>query len=127
MAPGASILRDAASASLGGKYVIYPAVQADGEGHAAMVFTLTGPNMFPSAAYTTLSDGGSGFGRPVVVAFGSGPYNAVPQRWGDYSWAVLDTESDSVWMATEYMPPNSSQTTNGRRPWGTRVLHLELQ
>jgi hypothetical protein len=110
-----------------GNYVLYPAVQADGEGHAAMVFTLTGANRFPSAAYATLREDESGFGKPVVAATGSGPYDATPQRWGDYSWAVLDPNSDSVWMATEYMPPKSSQTTNGRRPWGTRVLHLELQ
>ncbi len=110
-----------------GNYVLYPAVQADGQGHAAMVFTLTGPNRFPSAAYATLVEDESRFGKPVVAATGSGPYNATPQRWGDYSWAVLDPNSDSVWMATEYMPPKSSQTTNGRRPWGTRVLQLELQ
>jgi hypothetical protein len=30
-------------------------------------------------------------------------------------------------MATEYMPPESSQTTNGHNPWGTRVLALQLQ
>jgi hypothetical protein len=110
-----------------GKDVIYPAVQADGQGRAAMVFTLTGPEMFPSAAYATLDQGESGFGKPVVAATGSGPYVAKPQRWGDYSWAVLDPNSDSVWMATEYMPPKESQTTNGRRPWGTRVLNVELQ
>ncbi len=110
-----------------GNNVLYPAVQADGHGHAAMVFTLVGPNRFPSAAYATLDEDRSGFGRPVVAANGSGPYDATPQRWGDYSWAVLDPNSDSVWMATEYMPPKSSQTTNGGRPWGTRVLHLGLQ
>jgi hypothetical protein len=33
----------------------------------------------------------------------------------------------SFWMATEYMPPKSSQTTTGRRPWGTRVLALALE
>jgi hypothetical protein len=110
-----------------GNYVLYPALQADGQGRAAMVFTLTGSNRFPSAGYATLTKDGSRFGKPVVAATGSGPYNATPQRWGDYSWAVLDPNSDSVWMATEYMPPTSSQTTNGRRPWGTRVLHLNLQ
>jgi hypothetical protein len=110
-----------------GNYLLYPAVQADSGGHAAMVFTITGPNMFASAAYATLLQDGSGFGRPVVAAAGSGPYNATPQRWGDYSWAVLDPNSDSVWMSTEYMPPKSSQTTNGRRPWGTRVLQVVLQ
>jgi hypothetical protein len=110
-----------------GNYVLYPALQADGQGHAAMVFTLTGANRFPSAAYATLRDDASAFGKPVVAATGSGPYDATPQRWGDYSWAVFDQSSDSVWMATEYMPPKSSQTTDGRRPWGTRVIQVELQ
>jgi hypothetical protein len=110
-----------------GNYLLYPAVAADGQGHAAMVFTITGPHMFASAAYATFQPDGSGFGRPVVAAVGSGPYNATPQRWGDYSWAVLDPSSGSVWMATEYMPAKSSQTTNGRRPWGTRVLQVVLQ
>jgi hypothetical protein len=113
----------------GNRYLLYPAIQADGNGNAAIVFTLTGANMFPSAAYATLSEGqdNSEFGAPVVAAQGSGPYNASPQRWGDYSWAVLDPTSDSVWMATEYMGPKSSQSSNGRRPWGTRVLHLSFQ
>ncbi len=102
-------------------------MQADANGHAAMVLTLVGPHLFASAAYATLLADGSGFGKPVVVAKGSGPYDATPQRWGDYSWAVLDPNSDSVWMATEYMPPKSSQTTNGSRPWGTRVLQIVLQ
>jgi hypothetical protein len=110
-----------------GTNVLYPAVAADAQGRAAMVFTLAGPHIFPSAAYATLSQDQSTFGTPVVAATGSGPYNATPQRWGDYSWAVLDPASDSVWMATEYMPPLTSQTTNGRRPWGTRVLNVELQ
>ena len=77
-------------------------------------------------AYTVQSND-KNFGRPVVAATGSGPYVATPQRWGDYSWAVLDPNGTSVWMATEYMPPKSSQTTNGRRPWGTRVLQVVLQ
>jgi hypothetical protein len=109
-----------------GNYILFPAVQADAQGHAAMVFTLTGPDMYPSAAYATLEEGESGFGRPVVASAGSGPYVATPRRWGDYSWAVLDPQADSVWMATEYMPPTSSQTPTGRRPWGTRVFLVEL-
>ncbi len=110
-----------------GRYVLYPALQADAQGHAAMVFTVTGPAMFPGAAYATMAQDGSGFGDPIVAAKGSGPYVASPQRWGDYSWAVLDQPTDSVWMATEYMPPKSSQTTNGHRPWGTRVISVPLQ
>jgi hypothetical protein len=109
-----------------GEYVLYPAIQADGNGHAAMVLTLTGANRFASAGYAVLSDDESGFGQPVVAAAGSGPYDPAATRWGDYSWAVLDPASDSVWMSTEYMPPLSSQTADGLRNWGTRVMQLSL-
>jgi hypothetical protein len=76
-------------------------------------------------SYAVLTDEGQ-FGRPAVAAAGSGPYDAKATRWGDYSWAVLDPATDSVWMATEYMPPASSQTTDGRRHWGTRVINVSL-
>ena len=109
-----------------GKHVIYPALQVDGQGHGAMVFTLVGSSMYPSAAFATMNENGTAFGRPRVAAEGSGPYNATPQRWGDYSYAVLDPSLHSVWLATEYMPPKSSQTSTGRRPWGTRVLQVLL-
>ena len=108
-----------------GNYVLYPAIQADANGHAAMVVTLTGASRFASAAYARLSEGGT-FGHPIVAASGSGPYDPNATRWGDYSWAVLDPASDTVWMATEYMPPLSSQTVDGLRNWGTRVLQLSL-
>ncbi len=121
----ASLTEQGYVASLG-NYVLYPAVQADRAGHAAMVFTLTGAHRFASAAYAVLSNDGSAFGRPVVAAAGTGPYDPNATRWGDYSWAILDPNSDSVWMSTEYVPPASSQTTDGRRNWGTRVIHLAL-
>jgi hypothetical protein len=111
-----------------GEYLIYPAVQADGNGHAAMVFTLTGAHRFPSAAYAVMSRDtfGSNFGSPRVAGFGTGPYDPAATRWGDYSWAVLDPAGNSVWFATEYMPPASSQTTDKLRNWGTRVLQVSL-
>jgi hypothetical protein len=88
--------------------------------------TLTGAKRFASAAHAVLSDDGSSFGRPVIAAGGTGPYDPAAGRWGDYSWAVLDATTDTVWMATEYMPPLTSQTTDRLRDWGTRVLQLSL-
>ncbi len=122
---GASIVRQSYIASRG-QYAIYPAVQPDAAGNAAAVFTLTSPGRFPSAAYATLGAGSSNFGPPVVAASGTGPYNPLATRWGDYSFAVPDGTSDSAWLATEYIPPKSSQTTNGRRNWGTRVFKIPL-
>jgi hypothetical protein len=122
---GASIARQGYLDSAG-QYELYPAVQPDAAGNAAVVFTLTSTTRFPSAAYATLKAGGSDFGRPVVAASGTGPYDPNATRWGDYSFAVPDDTSDSAWLATEYVPPKSSQTTNGRRNWGTRVLEVPL-
>jgi hypothetical protein len=107
-------------------YLIYPALQMDASGRAAMVFTETSPTRFPSAAYAVINSGGSQFGPAIVAAGGTGPYDPKATRWGDYSWAVLDPITDRFWMATEYMPPKSSQTTTGERNWGTRVLGLSV-
>src|SRR5450755_4605010 len=125
---GASIVRQGYIAAAG-KYELYPAVQPDAAGNAAVVFTLTSKTRFPSAAYAILKAGHSNFGSPVVAASGAGPYNraaANPPRWGDYSFAVPDGTSDAAWLATEYIPPDSSQTTTGIRNWGTRVIKVPL-
>ena len=125
---GASIVRQGYIAAAG-EYELYPAVQPDAAGNAAVVFTQTSRTQFPSAAYATLKAGGSNFGPAVVAAEGAGPYNraaANPPRWGDYSFAVPDGTSDSAWLATEYIPPQSSQTTTGIRNWGTRVIEVPL-
>jgi hypothetical protein len=122
---GASIVRQGYIASAG-QYAIYPAVQPDAAGNAAVVFTLTSRNRFPSAAFATLKAGASNFGAPVVAAAGTGPYYRHSTRWGDYSFAVPSDASHAAWLATEYIPPKSSQTTDGKQNWGTRVLEVPL-
>jgi hypothetical protein len=115
--------------AMSGNYLLYPAVQAAPSGKVAMVLTLTGAQRFASAAYTTLANGtATSFGNVTVAAAGSGPYvvDTPTTRWGDYSWAVLDPLRKSVWMATEYVPPKSSQTPDGLKNWGTRVLELPV-
>ena len=109
-----------------GEYLLYPALQADASGRAAMVFTETGSNRFPSAAYAVLPSTGNSFGPATVAAAGSGPYDPNATRWGDYSFAVLDPNADAVWLATEYIPPKASQTSTRTRNWGTRVLEVAL-
>jgi len=122
---GASIVRQGYIDSAG-QYVLYPAVQPDAAGNAAVVFTLTSTTRFASAAYAILKAGGRNFGPAVVAASGTGPYAPKATRWGDYSFAVPDDASDSAWFATEYIPPKSSQTTTGLRNWGTRVFQVPL-
>ena len=127
---GASIVRQGYVASRG-QSLLYPAVQPDAHGNAAVIFTLTSKTRFPSAGYALLKAGAPNFGPAVVAAPGHGPYIPSPNnppRWGDYSFAVPDDKTDAAWLATEYVPPKSSQTTNGRiRNWGTRVVKIRLR
>jgi hypothetical protein len=122
---GASIARQGYVVK-SGNYVIYPALQVDQSGRGAMVFTLTGSGRFPSAAYAVLPSSGNKFGPITVTASGSGPYDENATRWGDYSFAVLNPHRDAVWLATEYVPPKSSQTSTRARNWGTRVFEVAL-
>ncbi len=108
------------------RYVIYPALQADAAGRAAMVFTVTGANLYPSAAYAVLPASGTSFGPINIAGPGTGPYDPNATRWGDYSWAVLAPGADAVWLATEYIPPKASQTSTRERNWGTRVFEVAL-
>jgi hypothetical protein len=112
-----------------GNDVIYPAVQADKSGNAAMVVTISGAQRYPSAAYAVMGSGRSAFGAVTVAAAGTGPYFVRPKqfgRWGDYSWAQLDPATDTFWLATEYVPPRASQTTDHVRNWGTEVLQVKV-
>jgi hypothetical protein len=107
-----------------GSYLIYPALQASSDGTAAIVMTLSGANYFPSAVYTRMGEGQSSFGAVHIAASGTGPYSLQSTRWGDYSWAILSPDGQSFWMATEYIPPLSSQTPDGLQNWGTRVIQV---
>ncbi len=107
-----------------GNYLLYPAIEVTPEGSAAMVFTISGPTLFPSAAYATSPGEHATFGRITIAAPGTGPYDPNAGRWGDYSAAALDPSGRSLWLATEYIPPLASQTPDGRRNWGTRVLQV---
>jgi hypothetical protein len=104
--------------------LLYPAIQANGQGSATIVMTLTGETTVPSAAYTMLQDDQRHFGDIHVAAPGTGTYDPNARRWGDYSWAALDPDLRSFWLATEYIPPKASQTADGRRNWGTRVFQV---
>ncbi|MFL5588228.1 MAG: hypothetical protein ACJ8DI_11300 [Ktedonobacteraceae bacterium] len=120
---GAAILKQG-YVTLKGNYLIYPAIQANSAGTAAVIMTLSGKNFFPSVVYTVLQAGQTTFGPLHVAAFGTGPYFHKSTRWGDYSWAILGPNGNSFWMATEYIPPRSSQTTDGKQNWGTRVIEV---
>jgi hypothetical protein len=107
-----------------GANLLYPAIQPQQSGPAAMVFTITSKTINPSAAYTTL-----GSGKITTVAAGAGPHvsfsDAPPYnepRWGDYSFAAPDPDGSGVWLATEYIPPAADQDPLDN--WGTYVTEV---
>jgi len=111
-----------------GQSLLYPDVVVNGSGVGDVVFTLTGSNYFPSAAFIPFGNSGP-TGSVQVVGAGSGPEDGFTCyayfvganfggcRWGDYSGGVA--VGSTVWMATEYIPPASTRDfyTN----WGTFV------
>ena len=110
-----------------GANLLYPAIQPQRSGPAAMVFTITSKTINPSAAYTTL-----GSGKITTVAAGAGPHlsfsDAPPyneSRWGDYSFTALDPDGGGVWLATEYIPPAADQDPADN--WGTYVFEVTGQ
>jgi hypothetical protein len=107
--------------------VMYPSLAFGGNDAGALVFTLVGPDYFPSAAYVNVGEKGT---SPVhIAANGAAPDDGFSGyvfysgdnvgRWGDYSAAVSD--GDSVWLATEYIP-NLPRTPLAN--WGTSVIKV---
>jgi hypothetical protein len=123
---GASAIQRQGYVVMAGNNVIYPAIQQLPSGGAAMVFTVTGADHFPSAAYAVLGAGQSSFGPIHIVANGAGHYAVDSTRWGDYSWAVIDPSGNGVWLATEYVPALASQTPDRESNWGTRVFEVSV-
>jgi len=94
--------------------VMYPSIAvALGGTTAAMVFTLAGPDFYPSTAFVRLSSAGAVSSPVTVSAAGTKPadgFTGYPafggngvERWGDYSAAVSDA-GGTLWMAAEYIP-----------------------
>ncbi len=121
---GAAVIQNQGYVAVAGNYLLYPAIQASYIGTAAIVMTLTGSTYYPGAAYVFMNGGANSFGNVHLAAPGHGHYYTGSTRWGDYSWAVLDPTGKDFWLATEYIPPKSSWTPDGKQNWGTRVLEV---
>ena len=117
--------------AVNGENVLFPSIGVNANGQGAMVFSLSGPDFFPSAAYVRFNqDGVSGpihitaagvlpdDGFTSYAAF-VGPNNGIA-RWGDYSAALADRDG-SIWMATEWIP-GTPRTASAN--WGTAISHL---
>jgi hypothetical protein len=106
--------------SVANEHVFYPAIAVNENGEGAMVFTLSGPDFFPSAAFVRVHSDGS-VGKVRILANGAFPddgFTMYPPfsngngRWGDYSAATVD-ENGNPWFATEYVPATLSGFPQG--------------
>lgn len=112
--------------------VMFPSIAVNGDGEAAMTFTLTGQDYFPSSAFVRL-DQNRGPGPVQIAGAGTAPddgFTGYPgdgtvgvARWGDYSAAVAD-EHGNLWMASEYIP-NLPRTSLAN--WGTFISKVNAR
>ena len=96
-----------------GANLLYPAIAVNAQQRGGIVFTLVGPNDFPSAAFVPVNN--TSVGAIQIARAGNEPedgFSGYPEfgapspgvaRWGDYSAAAIDTDG-VTWMATEYTP-----------------------
>ncbi len=109
-----------------GNNLLRPALAVNAQGSGAMVFTLVGPDYFPSAAFLPFSGFTPG---PAILLAAAGaapedgftgyPPYGPPARWGDYSDAVVSTDG-SIFLVTEYIP-NAPRVKAAN--WGTYITH----
>jgi hypothetical protein len=119
--PTASIASQGYVAGPNGSHLLYPALAVNSNGVAAIVFTLTGPQFFPSAAFWK-------FGTNAIYMLAEGQaaqdgfsaYIVGRPRWGDYSAAVVGPTGD-IWMATEMIPGGPRKKSAN---WGTFIARI---
>jgi hypothetical protein len=114
--------------SLANDNVLFPSIAVNSAGDAAMSFTVSGPDYFPSTGYAMVSPGHAG--AVHIAGAGAGPedgftgYEAYGgdgiARWGDYSAAVAD-ENGNLWLAGEYIPGGPRTTLAN---WGTFISRI---
>jgi hypothetical protein len=93
-----------------GKYYL-PRDCGERAAEGGIVFTLVGPNDYPSAAFVPVNN--TSVGGVQIARAGNEPddgFSGYPElggngiaRWGDYSAGAIDTDG-VIWMATEYAP-----------------------
>jgi len=115
--------------SVTNNHILRPAVAVNASGEGAIVFTLVGPDYYPSVAWTTI-DVKNPPGAIQIAAPGVAPedgftgYRPSPfapnARWGDYSTARA-TSDGSIWMVTEYIPGGPRSTGAN---WGTYIARF---
>jgi hypothetical protein len=110
-----------------GENLLYPDIAVNSHGIGDIVFTISGPDYYPSAAYIAFGATGPS-GAINIAQAGAGPEDSFtcyaafvgPNyggcRWGDYSMGVA--MSGKVYLATEFIPNTARDYLTN---WGTYV------
>ncbi len=115
-----------------GYYITYPAIAAtrtDGDSEAVLALQVSGPNLFPSAAYSRQGNGITTFGVVNVFGRGSTPFGnfdasgSAPMRDGDYSAAVALPGSGRILVAAQYARADKTATYTN---WDNRLAIVDL-
>jgi hypothetical protein len=105
----------------------HPAVTLDGFGNIFIAFSVSSPNLFPSAGAVDLrASSPARFENVISLATGQGPHasGGLTNRWGDYSGATPDPINPAmVWVAAEYQ----SSTGGVAADWGTAAARMTMQ
>ena len=112
-----------------GRFLMYPAIALNKNNIGTIVFSLSSPNDYPSAAFVTLT----GTSRSGIHISREGnepedgftcypPFSDGVCRWGDYSAGAVNNVDQTSWTATEYIPDiNRSSLAN----WATYVTRFQ--
>jgi hypothetical protein len=115
--------------SRSGASLLYPAIAVNANQRGGIVFTLVGPNDYPSAAFAQVNN--LSVGQARIARAGNEPedgFTGYPEfggngvaRWGDYSGAAIDTDG-IAYLATEYTPDIArTELAN----WCTYIIRLQ--
>ncbi len=106
----------------GGVSYTYPSIAVNRNDDVLIGFSQFTSSEYASGAYAfrASTDPPGSFRAPVVLKAGESVYNkASPNRWGDYSNTVVDSDDLSFWTIQEYASTSSR--------WGTWWAHVPNQ
>ncbi|HET9038230.1 MAG TPA: hypothetical protein VFN45_18595 [Myxococcaceae bacterium] len=124
--------------------LLFPVLGINRHGNAAIGFSISGPDLFPSTGYV-VSRGDDGFGRIHVAGAGvasedgftgypsQNPPGTTPcdsqenpteceARWGDYGASAIGGDG-SIWLGGEYIGPRPRSVAAN---WGTFITRLQV-
>jgi len=111
-----------------GRFLMYPAIALNKNNIGTIVFSLSSPNDYPSAAFVTVN---GTLRSPIHISREGNepedgftcypPFSDGVCRWGDYSAGAVNNVDQTSWTATEYVPDiNRSSQAN----WATYVTRF---